>query len=246
MRGTATSIRRAARSAGSAAPRAAAAWLATLAFPAHAQDIGIGGSIALQSNQMFRGESISRDAPGFSAAVAVDGLAGLYAGADVAVALVGGDPQVTMNSQYAGLARRSGTVSFEVGAVHRHYRDNVDTDYNRDFFEGYAGLSRGATRLRLFVSPDYLRDGRTTYYLELESRLLRIGKWSLQGHGGLSLIPQAPGSTASMPRAYEDWSLTLGRDVRGFNLGFGLASSNYPVIGASGEARFSATVRRVF
>ena len=71
-------------------------------------------------------------------------------------------------------------------------------------------------------------------------------KWSLQGHGGLSAIPQDPGATTRFPRVYEDWSLTLGREVRSFNIGLGVASSNYPVIGASGHARISATIGRAF
>jgi len=31
-------------------------------------------------------------------------------------------------------------------------------------------------RLRLYVSPDYLVDGRNTYYAELNLRLFKVGK----------------------------------------------------------------------
>lgn len=207
---------------------------------------GVAVNLALQSNQMFRGETISQDDPGAMAAISMDLPGGVYAGADVALAAGGRPLRMTMNSQYLGVATRTGRTSIEIGVIHRHYRDNFDTDYNKDYFEGYIGFKRGKTRLRLYASPDYYFDGRTSYYAELQTHFFSAGKWSLDGHGGITAVPQDPGSTKSFPRIYEDWSVTAGREVNGFGVSFGVASSNYPVVGPSGKLRFHATISRAF
>jgi uncharacterized protein (TIGR02001 family) len=218
-----------------------------LASPAAAsQEAGFAVDLALQSNQMFRGETISQDDPGAMAAISLDLPGGVYAGADVAAAAGGRPLRMTMNSQYAGVATRSGRTSIEIGVIHRHYRDNSDTDYRNDYFEGYVGLKRGKTRLRFYASPDYFFDGRMSYYAELQTRLATVGKWSVDGHVGLTAVPQDAGSTKSFPRIYEDWSLSAGREVKGFGLSVGVASTNYPVVGPSGKLRFHATLSRAF
>ena len=141
---------------------------------------------------------------------------------------------------------RKGRTSVEFGVIHRKYRDNVDTGYKPDFVEGFIGISHRKTKLRVYASPNYMRDGRASYYAEVETKLLSVGNWSLQGHGGLTVVPQDLGATTKTMRYYEDWSLSIGREVKGFNISFSLSSSNYPVVSASGKMRFSATVSRTF
>ena len=205
------------------------------------------GSFSLQSNQTFRGESISLDDPGASLAVAIDGPGGLFVGGDISVAAGTSDRlRITAHSQYAGVAVRKGRTSLEFGVIHRKYRENVDVDYRNDFIEGFVGVSRGNTKVRIYASPNYMRDGRTSYYAEADTKLLSVGKWSLQGHGGITVVPQDAGAPTGTMRFYEDWSLSLGREVRGFNLSFSLASSNYPVVSASGKVRLSAVISRAF
>lgn len=227
---------------------AAAALFLLLAVPlaAEAQPVALSANIALQSNQMFRGETISRDDPGATIGVDLDGPGGLFAGAEASVAGGGDAPRLTAHSQFAGLALRTGRVSLEGGVVHRHYRDNVDTDYRNDFVEFFAGVRRGQARLRLFVSPDYLRDSQASYYLDGETRLIAVAGSSLRAHGGLSLIPYPRGSGEGGLRRYLDGSLSLGRRIGGFNVAATVAASNYPVIGASGRARLALMISRGF
>lgn len=216
-----------------------------MAMPARAQSIGVAATVSLQSNQTFRGETISRDGPGATLAVNADGPLGLFAGADVSVALASGAVRMTANAQFAGVAVRAGGVgTVELGGVHRHYREVFDSDYDRDYSEIFVGVSRGATRLRGYLSPDYVADHAWSGYIELETRLLGRGAWSLHGHGGLRLVPQDAHATTGFPRVYEDWSLSLGREWRGFNLALGVAGTNYPVIGDSGRARVQFVIAK--
>lgn len=208
--------------------------------------VGIAGTITLQTNQTFRGETISRDSPGTSLAFSADGPLGLFAGADVSLALNAGQVLMTANSQYVGVAVRLGRTSLELGGIHRHYHTVVDTDYAPDYSELFLGIARGSSRLRGYISRDYNIHNKLTGYVELETRLLTVGPWSLNGHGGLTFVPQDPGATTSFPRIYEDWSLSAGREWRGLNLGLAVSSSNYPVIGDTGWARVSVSVSKSF
>ena len=208
--------------------------------------VGVAGTITLQTNQTFRGETISRDSPGTTLAISADGPLGLFAGADVSLALNAGKVLMTANSQYAGVAVRLGRPSLELGGIHRHYHTVVDTEYAPDYSEIFLGLAHGTTRLRGYLSRDYNVDHKLTGYVELEAQLLRVGPWSLNGHGGLTFVPQDPGANASGPRIYRDWSLYAGREWRGLNLGLAVSSSNYPVIGETGRARVSVSVSKSF
>ena len=208
--------------------------------------VGIAGTITLQTNQTFRGETISRDSPGTTLAISADGPLGLFAGADVSLALNAGEVLMTANSQYAGIAVRLGRTSLELGGIHRRYHTVVDTEYAPDYSEIFLGLAHGTTRLRGYLSRDYNVDHKLTGYVELEARLLQVGPWSLNGHGGLTFVPHDPGTNASGPKIYEDWSLYAGREWRGLNLGLAVSSSNYPVIGETGSARVSVSVSKSF
>jgi len=227
---------------------AASVSLLAVVFPDPAfGQVQAAGSLSLQSNQTFRGESISRDDPGASLAVAIDGPGGLFAGGDASVAAGRSSRfRLTAHSEYAGIALRKGRTSVEFGVIHRKYRDNVDTDYRNDFVEGFVGVSRGKTRVRFYASPNYMRDNRASFYAEADTKLLQVGKWSLQGHGGITAVPQDKGAPSNRMRFYEDWSLSLGREVKGFNISINMTSNNYPVISASGKVRVSAVISRAF
>ena len=179
-----------------------------LPAPARAQ---IAGNVTLSSADMFRGETLSGNDPALSLAVGIDHPSGLFAGASVTVAAGERSPRLTSSGQYAGYAVRSGEVSIEAGVVHRDYGEMFDTAYRKHYFEGFVGISRRSLRARIYVSPDYLVDGRTTYYVEINARLLKVGKWSLTAHGGLSLIPEDLDAPRQGLRAYEDWSLEVSR-----------------------------------
>jgi len=217
-------------------------WLAlvpvVLACPAvsHAQ---VAANFALSSNAVFRGETISADDPAATGSVSFDHASGLFGGASITVAAGGRNPRVAATSQYAGFALRSGTTSLEGGAIHRRYGVIADEAYSRDYFEGFVGISRRNLKARIYISPDYLIDARTTYYGEIEARLFHHGPWSLNGRGGLYLIPPDIGAPGRM-RQYYDWGLSVTRPVGKFGTTLGVVGSNYPVFSVSrGTGLFS-------
>jgi len=148
-------------------------------------------------------------------------------------------------TQYAGISHRSGETSIELGVIHRSYDTIVDTAYTTDYFEGFIGITRKAMRLRLYTSPDYLIDGRMTYYGEFDAQLLKRGKWAVNGHAGLSVIPQDLGTPGGM-RTYYDWSLSASHPIGGFDATLGLADTNYPVFSPSRGIGLFSNRPRVF
>lgn len=219
--------------------------LVSLAVPAQAE-AQVSGSIALASNEMFRGESVSGNDPALSLALSLDHESGLFAGASASVAAGSADPRLTYASQYAGYAIRSGAFSIETGVIHRSYDRVVDLDYRKDFFEFYAGVTRNSIKARLFVSPDYRRNSRASYYGEINARLVSIGNWALDGHAGVSLIPDDSQSGQGSWQTYRDWRLQVSRPVGKLFLSAGVAGTNYPVYSASGRARVFASASMAF
>ena len=218
----------------------------TLGVPtaAHAQ---LAGTLELTTNQMFRGETISADDPALTLGVNLEGPAGTFIGASTSVAAGSGDPHIDAATQYAGIATRRGRTSFEAGVIHRTYDRIVDEDYRRGFFEGYVGVTHRGIKARLYVSPDYLRSGLVSYYVEVNARLLAVEQWSLDGHAGLSLIPTETAAGPHKIDDFEDWRLQASRPL-GKQLFFsaGLSATNYPVYSASGRLRAFASVLYAF
>ena len=130
------------------------------------------------------------------------------------------------------------------GRPHRDYGDMYDPSYRKHYFEAFVGVSHRSMHARFYLSPDYLQDGRTSYYAELNMRVLKVGKWSLNAHGGLSLIPE------DLPqqklRDFEDWSAQISRPVGKFSVSLGVSATNYPVFSESGRAKVVFAINRAF
>ncbi len=177
---------------------------------AHAQ---IAANVTLATSDVYRGESTSGDDGAASLEISYDHPSGFFAGASVTMAGGQHDPHFNGSIQYIGYTVQRGETSFELGVIHRDYRDRsmFDVAYSAHYSEGFIGVSRRNLRLRLYVSSDYLRDSRTTYYGEVNARLIKSGKWSVNGHLGISLIPPDPGATGM--RARYDWSVQASRPL---------------------------------
>lgn len=226
------------------------ACLAMLPVAAQAQ---VSGNATLATSEIFRGESTSGDDAALSFEVSYDDPGGLFAGASATLSGGEHDPHFNGSTQYAGYAFRSGETSFELGVIHRDYRTAsvTDTDYRAHYFEGFVGVTHKNLRARIYVSPDYLQDGRTSYYGELNGTMLKLGNWSLMGHSGLSAVPPDPGNSGM--RFYYDLSVQANRNIGKFKLGLGVAMTNYPVFGnddgpgfLDNNPRAFATISRAF
>ncbi len=213
----------------------------------------IAASVTLASSDVFRGESTSGNDPALSLSVSADHSSGLFAGASVTAAA--GDKPLRINgaSQYVGFAHQLGTTALEIGLIHRSYgsQELADEDYRKNYFEAFVGLNRPNLRLRLYMSPNYLRDSRNSFYGEVNGRLLKKGSWSLNGHAGISMLPADPGQTGM--RFYEDWSLQVSRPLGKFSVSAGLVATNYAIFEQrrgvkifSNPPRFVASISRSF
>jgi uncharacterized protein (TIGR02001 family) len=218
--------------------------------PAHAQ---ASANVTLATSDVFRSESTSGDDLAASVEVAYDHPSGIFAGASITVAGGEHDPHINGSTQYAGYALRRGETSFELGLLHRDYnaRSLFDDAYAPHYFEGFVGVTHRSLKLRLYASPDYLRDGRATYYGEANARLLKVGKWSLNGHTGISAIPPDPGETGT--QFHYDACVQANRSLGKYALGLGVAATSYPVFGPdNGSAVFDnkprafASISRAF
>jgi uncharacterized protein (TIGR02001 family) len=217
--------------------------LSALPAPGQAQPAG---SISLASSEMFRGESISSGDPVVSASVSLDSRSGFFAGASASLALNTEVPRISALVQYVGYAKRSGELTAELGVIHRSYARIVDTGYRRGFFEGFVGLGFRGVKLRAYLAPDYIIDGRNSYYVELNGRLLKFEKFQLEGHAGLSLIPYDLIDNRGGLRRYQDLRLQLTRPVGSLFVSVGVNGNNYPVYSDTGRARVFATISRAF
>lgn len=154
-----------------------------LAGPAHAQ---LSGSLSLQNDYRIRGASVSDKRPTLSLTVSDDLANGIYFGASVVV----GDTttegaQILGHTEYLGYAHRNlNGLTWEVGA------DNVDFEiypapnFHLTYSEGYVGLSNGTFSSRLYISPNYLQEGLTTAYAEVNAVARPNDDWRLSAHVG--------------------------------------------------------------
>ena len=163
-----------------------------LAAPARAQ---WAGNIALASDDMFRGYSVSAGDPALTVGVSAEFGSGFYGGVTAATAF-GGDPSPVLNgsNQYFGYARRGENgVSVDYGVVHRYYTQYATNDYADDFVEAYVGVAFPALSLRLFMSPNYGGGGAPAAYAEVNATPFSRGRWSVSAHIGGMLPPSTPG-----------------------------------------------------
>ena len=225
---------------------AAIAVAALALLPGSAAQAQFSGSVALASNEMFRGDTVSANAPTASLSLSLDDDSGLFAGGAASVAATAGDPRIVAANQYVGYAKRFGQLSLEGGLIHRSYARVVDTEYRRGFFEAYVGFTHKSLKGRVYVSPDYRRDGRTSAYAELNARLLALGRWNLEGHAGLSMIAQPDGIGRAPLRPFADWRLQLGRPIGPFFLTMGAAATAYPVYSSRGLTRAFVSFSHAF
>lgn len=208
----------------------------------------LAANVILESNVLFRGETISADDPGVTVDLNLDHSSGFFAGASISVAAGANKPRMIANTQYAGYALRRGDVSLEIGAIRRDYSADLlyDYAYRGRYVEGFVGASYRSIRVRLYVSPNYLEDGRNTFYGDVNALILNTGQWSINGHTGLYAVPQDLG-TSGPKRLYIDWSLTASRPVGTFTASVTVAGSNYPVFSHSkGAGLFSNKPRIAF
>ncbi len=152
-----------------------------LAPVAHAES-QMSFSAAIDSDDRFRGLSLSHGRPDLRFDLGYDHPTGLYAGASLAVASgrMQQNPLIHYTA-YAGWvsAPRTG-VSWEGGVSHTHIGDRERYDYD----ELYTGLITEAASARLSYSPHYYGHDVQTLYADLSGGKRLSGRVRVFAHAG--------------------------------------------------------------
>ena len=147
-----------------------------LVFAAPAGSDELVGSVLVTTNYVWRGFSLSEDAPAVRGGIDYHHDHGHFASVQVATVRVDGNPEQQLVLR-AGLVRRQGTWTFEGGAIGYEYvrgdRYNPTTGSlepgtanDDDFFEVFIGAASGNGQFRYYRSEDYLGRGKLANYYE--------------------------------------------------------------------------------
>jgi len=201
--------------------------LVIVARPATA---AVGVAVSAQSDDVFRGTSLSGGRPVASLDLAFDHPSGFYAGATATGVLAAhSGPRGLSLQEYVGFARRlAPELVADAGVSHSDYTEYyVGRDAAR-YSEVYVGLASRHLAARLSYSPRYFGYRRETLYGELEATVRPRPEWRLSAHAGV--LGYLTG--ASPPGASDtifDWRFSASREVRGLAL-------QLAVTGREGEA----------
>lgn len=214
------------------------------ALPARVQ-AQVAGSISLSSNEEFRGTSTDGDNPSATAGVSYDHASGLYAGVSATLIAQQGVVRFNTATQYAGYAVRRDGRSFELGVVHRSYRQHLDPDYDDDYWEGYVGVSTGRFAARIYISPDYPGNGQPSGYGDFNLRIATVENWTLSAHGGVLVMP-SDRVPAGPLRLLPDWRVAVGRPVGAFDVRLALSDGKFDALGSHSGPRLVASAGFAF
>jgi uncharacterized protein (TIGR02001 family) len=147
----------------------------------------VGVSISADTDERFRGVSVSDGQPVVSLNLAYDHPSGFYGGVSAtAVVTRHAGWELQGDVVYAGYAGRAGgQTSWDVGVSNSSISVWPDSAYRYNYTEVYAGLARGGLSAHVYYSPRYLGGGAPTFYGELNGVWRPARRWRLTGHAGV-------------------------------------------------------------
>jgi uncharacterized protein (TIGR02001 family) len=183
-----------------------------MAWPARAQ---LAASVSADSEEVYRGLSLSDGKPVVSVAVAYDHMSGAYAGGSViGVEGSGAEAQLLGYVDYIGYsARLNAGLAWDAGAVNARYTEPTRSRFTVDYTEFYAGLVADNVSAHLYYSPSYFGGGAQTLYVDLAGAIRPARRWRLFGHmGALTALAGATGLGGR--RAYVDVRAGVAFEIR--------------------------------
>lgn len=140
------------------------------------------GSVALVSDHIYRGISLSDGGPAPQLNINYDATTGWYVGAFASRFKLQGDTRSgTQYIGYAGYAQRlSSGLTLDTGVSHYGYAPASGLNYS----EVYASLAVDNINARISYSPDYLGLNARSAYLELNGSYALGAHFSLYLHAG--------------------------------------------------------------
>jgi uncharacterized protein (TIGR02001 family) len=186
---------------------AAASVLLSLAASVRAQT-AVG--LSAQTDDRFRGVSLTDSKPNLRLNLIYDHSSGWYAGASAAGVEFDTQRRQLAVFGYFGYAQRSASdLGWEIGATAAHFA--VDSRY--DYAEAFVGLIGQRWNAKASVSPSYFGSGRSTVYAELNGGLPLSQPLSrplsIFGHVGVLAETGRGAPDAGRRRAYSDASVGL-------------------------------------
>lgn len=225
------------------------ATLLCISSPVLAADGGsFTGNVALTTDYVFRGISQSNEEPTIQGGMDwKDDATGLYAG--VWGSGVDFNDATTELDFYGGVSGVIDDFSWDLGGIFYYYPGS-DADLNYDFWELAAAVGYDFNLFQATVSvnysPDYFGSSGDAWYPAVNVTVpLPYGLTADAGYAYQWIEKNAASGTAD----YGTWSLGLGYDLKGFNLGLKYSDTdlNEPVECADGcGARVVFTVSRAF
>jgi uncharacterized protein (TIGR02001 family) len=173
-------------------------------------------TIDIESDDRYRGRSVSQGRPTASLDLSYDAASGAYLGAAVTVVAARHEGlQVLAGQAYAGyVARLPQGPSIDLGVTQTHYSEYYSGDEEADFTEVYAGLITRLFSTRLYYSPNYFDRHQATLYGEADTAFRPAPKWRLSAHAGV--LTRVSGTPFPGQKSTEyDWRLGLSRAVLG-------------------------------
>lgn len=207
--------------------------LSLLPAPWAAAQIAFSGSVALQSEYRFRGQTPGDGGASPQLTLNLDSASGWYLGGFAAGMRIGADDGYKLQA-YAGHAQRlSSTLSWDAGCSHIAYTQA----HLNDFYECYAGLSGERMNARLSYAPRYFGYQARVLYGEVNLFYPLHPRLNLIAHGGLlynlgdGVWPGVPAHTRNdlklgVAIPFGNWTLQLAREHSPDD---GLRYNRYPV-----------------
>jgi uncharacterized protein (TIGR02001 family) len=169
----------------------------------------VSGSVAVVSDYLFRGVSLSEGRPAAQVNLNYDDESGWYAGAFASSVRFAVDADGNAEFiAYAGHAQRLGSgLSLDIGVSYAAFPQF--TAYN--YAELHAALATSDVVVQLSYSPDYFGREVPTVYLELNANLSRIAGLAPFAHVGVLRTLSA--NSAYGPRTHFDGRVGVGYDI---------------------------------
>lgn len=182
----------------------------------------VSGSVALVSDYLFRGVSLSEGRPAAQLNLTYDDESGWYAGAFASSVRFATEPGNHVQFiAYAGHAQRLGSgLSFDAGASYAVFTQFADYNYA----ELHAALASNDVSAQLSYSPNYFGRDVPSAYLEINANLSRFRGLAPFAHVGVLRTLSAGPSYG--PRTHLDGRLGVGYELDRVAVQLSWGSSN--------------------
>lgn len=186
--------------------------------PAQAE---ISSEVKLQTDDRFRGRSLSDGRPVIDGDISIDLASGIYAGGSVAFILTGKDRAglqgVDAYLGYAALINEEVTVDLGIAGyrfTQRYSGNNAD-----QYAEIYAGLSADGFAAYVHYTPNYFDKSVPVIYADLNFARAIDDHLTVKAHAGLLAQTSGPARLGRKSARY-DTRLSISRPVLGFQAEF--------------------------